>query len=198
LFANRFTALVDACTLANALKRNLLLSLAEAGFFRLRWSSLILDETEAAITTILRGKGRGRLGALISAKRARTAMETAFEDAMVSDFDRFMSAADGLPDPNDAHVVAAAIKTRASMIVTENLKHFPPDNLATLNMEAKSAADFIADTIALDEGRAVAAIRLMRERFNKPALTAEELLLKMEAEGMQEAVDLLRPYVGSL
>ena len=65
-------------------------------------------------------------------------------------------------------------------------------------MEAKSAAEFIADTIALDGGRAVAAIRQMRERLNKPALTAEELLLKMEAEGMQEAVDLLRPYIESL
>jgi hypothetical protein len=44
-----FTALVDACTHTNTLKRNLLLSLAEAGFFRLRWSGRILDETEAAI-----------------------------------------------------------------------------------------------------------------------------------------------------
>jgi hypothetical protein len=196
LFANRFTALVDACTLTNSLKRNLLLTLAEAGFFRLRWSSQILDETEIAIEKILREKGRA--DAAERAKRARAAMETAFEDAMVSDFDRFMSAADGLPDPNDAHVVAAAIMTRASMIVTENLKHFPPANLATLNMEAKSADEFIADTIALDEGRAVAAIRQMRERFNKPAITAETLLLKMEAEGMQEAVDLLRPYIESL
>jgi predicted nucleic acid-binding protein len=171
-------------------------SLAEAGFLRLRWSSRILDETERAIETISRGKGHA--DAAERAKRARTAMETAFEDAMVSDFDRFMSAADGLPDPNDAHVVAAAIKTQASMIVTENLKHFPSENLATLNMEAKSAAEFIADTIVLDEGRAVAAIRVMRQRLNSPKITTEEMLLKMEAEGMQEAVDLLRPYIESI
>lgn len=38
MFANRFTALIDACALAGALKRNLLLTLAEAEFFRLRWS----------------------------------------------------------------------------------------------------------------------------------------------------------------
>jgi hypothetical protein len=196
LFANRFTALVDACTLASTLRRNLLLSLAEAGFFRLRWSGRILDETEAAIEKILRDKGRA--DAAERAERARDAMETAFEDAMVSDFDRFMSAADGFPDPKDAHVVAAAIKTQASMIVTENLKDFPSANLASLDMEAKSADEFIADTIALDEGRAVAVIRQMRERLSKPALTAEELLLRMEAAGMQEAVDLLRPYIESL
>lgn len=49
MFANRFTAFIDACSLAGALKRNLLLTLAEAEFFRLRWSIKVLDETEAAI-----------------------------------------------------------------------------------------------------------------------------------------------------
>jgi hypothetical protein len=182
LFANRFTALVDACTLADSLKRNLLLTLAEAGFFRLRWSALVLDETEAAIEAMQRKKGR--TDATERAKRARASMETAFEDATVTDFDNFLSAAAGLPDPDDAHVVAAAIKTEAAMIVTENLKHFLAAILATLNMEAKSADAFIADTIALDEGRAVAAIRRMRERFKKPEMTAEALSLTMEAAGL--------------
>jgi len=196
LFANRFTALIDACTLADTLKRNLLLTLAEAGFFRLRWSGPILDETEAAIDGILRKKGR--TDAADRAKRARASMEAAFEDAMVTDFDIFLPAAAGLPDPDDAHVVAAAIKTQAAMIVTENLKDFPAAILDTLDIEAKPADEFIADTIALDEGRAVAAIRRMRERFEKPEMTAEALLLSMEATGLVEAVNLLRPHVESL
>jgi len=196
LFANRFTAIIDACTLADTLKRNLLLTLAEAGFFRLRWSGPILDETEAAIDGILRKKGRA--DAADRAKRARASMEAAFEDAMVTDFDIFLPAAAGLPDPDDAHVVAAAIKTQAAMIVTENLKDFPAAILDTLDIEAKPADEFIADTIALDEGRAVAAIRRMRERFEKPEMTAEALLLSMEATGLVEAVNLLRPHVESL
>jgi hypothetical protein len=69
LFANRLTALVDACSLADSLKRNLLLTLAEAGFFRLRWSALVLDETEAAIEAMQRKKGR--TDATERAKRAR-------------------------------------------------------------------------------------------------------------------------------
>ncbi|MGZ6212798.1 MAG: PIN domain-containing protein [Candidatus Binataceae bacterium] len=196
MFANRFTAIIDACTLVDTLKRNLLLTLAEAGFFRLRWSGPILDETEAAIDGILRKKGRA--DAADRAKRARASMEAAFEDAMVTDFDIFLPAAAGLPDPDDAHVVAAAIKTQAAMIVTENLKDFPAAILDTLDIEAKSADEFIADTIALDEGRAVAAIRRMRERFEKPEMTAEALLLSMEATGLVEAVNLLRPHVESL
>ncbi|QPF90660.1 PIN domain-containing protein [Bradyrhizobium commune] len=196
MFANRFTALIDACTLVSPLKRNLLLSLAEAGFFRLRWSVRILEETEAAIEKLLNDKGEHN--AAEQAKRARANMETAFEDAMVTDFDNFLSVAATLPDPNDAHVIAAAVKTQAATIVTENLKHFPEPVLAALNMEAKSTDEFIADTIALDEGRAVAAIRQMRERFKKPAITAEALLLKMESIGLLEAADLLRPYVDLL
>ena len=53
MFANRFTAFVDACTLASALKRNLLLTLAEAEFYRIRWSAIVLEETQKAIEKIL-------------------------------------------------------------------------------------------------------------------------------------------------
>jgi hypothetical protein len=125
-------------------------------------------------------------------------MELAFEDAMVEDYEGLLAVAANLPDPGDVHVLAAALKTRAAMIVTENLKHFPPAILSPLNLEAKSADAFIADTIALDEVRAVAAIRRMRERFKKPEKTAEVLLLDMEADGLIETVALLRPHVESL
>lgn len=57
MFANRYTAFIDACTLASALKRNLLLTLAEAEFFRVRWSVRVMDETQRAIATILIDKG---------------------------------------------------------------------------------------------------------------------------------------------
>jgi len=126
------------------------------------------------------------------------AMQGAFEDAMVSEYDDFLAAAANLPDPDDAHVLAAALKSEASMIVTENLKGFPAEILAPLNIEAKAADAFIADTIALDLGRAVAAIRRMRERFKNPEKTAELLLLDMEADGLVETANLLRPYVAWL
>ncbi|WP_245412192.1 hypothetical protein [Methylocella silvestris] len=84
------------------------------------------------------------------------------------------------------------------MIVTENLKDFPHELLASLNIEARSSDAFIADTIALDAGRAVAAIRRMRERFKRPEKTAEVVLLDMEAIGLLETADILRPHVRSL
>lgn len=196
MFANRFTAFVDACTLAGALKRNILLTLAEAEFFRIRWSAEVLAETQSAIAKIL--DSRGFVDAADRAARARQFMEDAFAEALVTDFDDFLRASPDLPDPGDTHVVAAALKTRAATIVTDNLKHFPAALLAPLNIEVRSADDFIADTITLDPGRAVAALRRMRLRLKAPEKTAALLLLDMEAVGLIGTVDVLRPHALSL
>ena len=188
MFANRYTVFVDACALAGALKRNLLLTLAEAEFFRLRWSVPVL-EVQRAIEGILAGKGAE--DAVERASRARAAMEKAFADAMVDEFDTFLPLCDGLPDPGDAHVLAAAMKTRATRIVTDNLKDFPEAILAKAGIEPRATDAFIADTIELDPGRAGAAIRRMRERFQRPEKTPDLLLLDMEAAGLVETVDVL-------
>src|ERR1700710_2736005 len=150
MFANRFTALADACSLVPALNRNLLLSLAEAEFFRVRWSARILEETERGIAKIL--AERGILDACEQANRACSRMQAAFEDATVNGYESLISGLGVLPDPNDGHVIAAAVKTRASIIVTENLKHFPVGILSPLDLEAKTLDSFVADTIGLDPG----------------------------------------------
>lgn len=82
--------------------------------------------------------------------------------------------------------------------MTDNLRDFPEELLRRLNLEARSADAFIADTIALDTGRAVAAVRRMRERFRKPEKTADVLLLDMEANDLTETVDVLKPHILSL
>ena len=109
------------------------------------------------------------------ARRARQAMERAFQEAVVQDHEALLGAVPMLPDPGDQHVVAAAMKTRASVIVTDNLKHFPAALLAPIGIDILSADAFIADPITLDTGRAVAAIRRMRERLKRPEKTAEML-----------------------
>ncbi|KND17957.1 hypothetical protein ADZ37_16065 [Pannonibacter phragmitetus] len=196
MFANRFTAFIDACSLASVLRRNLLLSLAEAEFFRVRWSVTVLSETERAIAKMAADKGlddpEGR------AARARASMELAFAEASVEGFDHFMGACPALPDKNDMHVVAAALKTRADVIVTENLADFPPQQLEPLGLDVRTADEFIADTIALDPGKAVAAIRQMRLRLKRPEKTPEVLLIDMEAAELMQSVDVLKLHVQSL
>lgn len=187
--------MIDACVLAGVLRRNLILTLAEWEFFRVRWSDRLLGETEHAIEKMFARKGDPLSSP--KAARARAAMERAFEDAMVVDYDVYLPICQGV-DPGDAHVIAAALKTQAHVIVTDNMRHFPSTLLVPLGLEARTADTFIADTIALDEGKAVAAIRDMRQRLNRPAMTPADFLIAMEANGLTAAVDILRPHEASL
>lgn len=196
MFANRYTAFIDACSLAGALKRNLLLTLAEAEFFRVRWSEKVLDETRLSIQKILEKKNI--TDAVDRGERAVQNMRWAFDDAMVTSYDDFLCVCQKIPDANDRHVLAAALKTQAAIIVTDNVRHFPADVLEPLNIGARTTDEFIADTIALDTGKAVAAIRTMRERLKNPQKTAGVLLLDMEAAGLLQTVDLLRSEIQSL
>ena len=195
MFANRFTAVIDACVLAGALKRNILLSLAEAELFRPRWSDRILDEAAVAIEKILIEAADG---AEQRAKRARSAVEQAFPEALVIDYAHIERGLTGLPDPNDCHVVAAAVKAKASIIVTENLCDFPQNVLQPLEIESKTADNFIADTINLKPSLALSAMRRMRQRFKNPAMTADELLIRMEERGLMDTADILRENIESL
>lgn len=196
MFANRFTALIDACVLVSPLKRNMVLSLAEAELFRVRWSATILDETQSAIAEWLSRKGHPDAAA--GAQRARQNMEIAFVDAEVRDYQYIRGTLEPLPDDGDGHVIAAAIKCRADVIVTDNLKDFPARILDCYGIEPKSSDEFLADTIDLQTSVSVAAIHRMRLRFKKPELTAEALLLKIEQNGLTRTADHLREFLDLL
>ncbi len=161
-FADRFTVLVDACCLAGALRRNMLLSLAEAGFNRVRWSAMIMRETARAIEKTTEGKA--------DPQKQVDAMHRAFPEATVEGFEDLEKAivTGGLRDVGDAHVLAAAARCGASVIVTDNLRDFPEKLLKPYGLEAKSADDFLADCIDLDNVQAMAALNKMRLRFKRP------------------------------
>lgn len=196
MFANRYTAFVDACSLVSVWRRNLLLSLAEAEFFRLRWSQTILDETERALAKL--HLQRGNTDGDTRARQAVAAMMKAFPEAMVDEFTSLLANSVGLLDPNDEHVIAAAVKTQAQAIVTENISDFPAELLGKLNLEARTADEFIADTIELEEGLAIPAIRNMRLRLKRPEMEAGDLLRSFEAHGLFETVSVLTQHIGSI
>jgi len=181
MLANRFIAVVDACSLVGVLSRNTLLSLAEADLFRARWSTKILDEFELAFTEIFDKNSIADATEL--ANKQRQSIESAFPEAIVDEYESFAFPAEALPDPGDAHVIAAAIACDASIIVTENLKDFPPTLMQSIAIEVKAADSFIADTIDLSPANATRALKTMRNRFKNPALTPEKLLLTYESKG---------------
>lgn len=184
MFANRYTAFIDTCVLAGALKRNLILHLADAGLFRPRWSSVVLSELERTLPRTMR-PGDGQDARI---KKLLGAMASAFPEAAISDFAELPSSVmAALPDRGDAHVLAAARQVGANVIVTDNLKHFPATVMAEFRLEVRSADDFIADAIDLHREKAIAAIQTMRRAFQRPDMTGADLLTRLEAVGLVHA-----------
>lgn len=182
---NRYAAIIDACVLGGGLKRNIILSLAEVGLFRPYRSERILDETERAILAISRGAA--------DSARQRHAIERAFPEAMV------LASTDAgllglLPDPDDEHVLAAAIAARCDTLVTDNLKDFPQIILDRWGIEVMSPDDFISDAMDLDHAVAIGALRDMRARLKDPKYTVSALVLKLEGQGLLQTADFLREY----
>jgi predicted nucleic acid-binding protein len=196
MFANRYTALIDACVLVSAPRRDLLLTLAEAELFRLRWSRNIISETQSALRNIFAERDFQDHDA--RASRAVAAMQAAFPEALVDDQKGLEPLTFGLPDANDEHVLSAAVQTQAQAIVTDNLADFPAAILSPLNIEARTADDFIADTIALDEGKAVAAIRSMRVRLRRPEMSPQDFLKSLETHRLFVTASILSNHADSI
>ena len=117
------TAIYDANVLYPAPLRDLLIRLAQAGLVRARWTDTIHDEW---LRNVL--KDNPRLSAERLA-RTRSLMNDAVRDCLVSGYED-LTATLSLPDPDDRHVLAAAIRARADVIVTYNLCDFPAPTLA--------------------------------------------------------------------
>lgn len=182
--------------LVSAPRRDLLLTLAEAEFFRVRWSRNIISETQSALRNIFAERDFQDHDA--RAARAVAAMQTAFPEALVDDQEGLEPLTFGLPDANDEHVLSAAVQTQAQAIVTDNLADFPAAILSPLNIEARTADDFIADTIALDEGKAVAAIRSMRARRRRPEMSPQDFLKSLETHRLFVTASILSNHADSI
>ena len=113
----RFTAFLDASVLYPAAVRNILLEIATADLYFARWSNAVHDEWTNALL-----RDRPDLTAE-QLQRTRTLMNRSVRDALVEGFEPLIEGL-SLPDPNDRHVLAAAINGHADVIVTANLKIF--------------------------------------------------------------------------
>jgi hypothetical protein len=96
-----------------------------------------------------------------------------------------------LPDEKDNHVLAAAIKTNANVIVTNNLKDFPEDYLSTFGLAAKSADDFITDIIDLNQQTAVKAFKKLVLNRTNPDSDEFEVLERFRKIGLVDSANYL-------
>lgn len=190
-----FAALLDTCVLWPSLQRDVLLSFAVEGIYRPVWSSAILSELEfhEAQKLVTRHDVEVEEAERRAASLIRT-MRGAFDDAEVHGWEG-LEGSYGLPDPDDEHVVAAAVVAGVGAIVTNNLKDFPREKVPS-GIDLQSPADFGHNTVSLNPVAAYQAISKVANRSGRkgPLMTVPDILdLLVERYGFDEAVDLLRP-----
>lgn len=99
---------------------------------------------------------------------------------------------DELPDPDDRHVLAAAIRSRAQVIVTDNTKDFPVVALEPWNVETRTADQFVVDQIHLDRSIVYGEVQRIADSWRRPAGTVADVLDRLELSGLHQTVALLR------
>lgn len=185
--SSRFTAILDANVLYPQLLRDTLLSLAVARLYHARWSATIHDEWTRNLA-----KDRPELAARLPAVVER--MNASVPDCLVTNYEKLANSIE-LPDPDDRHVVAAAIVGHADAIVTFNTKNFPQAVLQPYGMEVQHPDEFVMNQLQLQKIPALSAIKKMRARWTNPERPAEELIAAFEKRGLPLTADLLREAV---
>ncbi len=182
----RYTALLDACVLYPLAMTDALLSLATAGFFAAKWTTKIEDEW-------IRSLERQRPDLVGKLNVRRDSMRDAIPDWEVpeSEWTTFVRKIT-LPDPDDAHVLAAAIAGHADCIVTSNLKDFPGSILLEYGIEAIDPDTFIIHQWDLDPVTAIAAFKRMRARRKKPQSSPIDFAYALEVGGLPTTAERLR------
>jgi len=180
-----FTVVYDACVLYPAPLRDLLVRVAMTGIVRARWSETILDE---CFRSILAQRPELNPDAL---DRTRELMNRAVPDCLIGGFDDLIGGL-ALPDPDDRHVLAAAIRAGAQAIVTFNLKDFPPSVLSNYGIEALHPDDYVLDLLDLAPGAVCTAITKQASALRNPPMTVDQVLDLLRALGLVGSVAGLR------
>ncbi|MGH8777803.1 PIN domain-containing protein [Paraburkholderia sp.] len=182
----RYTALLDACVLFPLAITDTLMSLATAGLFAAKWTQRIEYEWITALEE-QRPDLKGKL------EIRRDSMREAIPDWEVPEAvwtpltDSFT-----LPDPDDRHVLAAAVAGHADCIVTANLRDFPPQIAAGYGIEIVDPDRFVINQWDLDSLTAMSAFKRMRARWKKPEATPEDFARALERNGLPATAQRIR------
>lgn len=182
-----FTAFFDANVFYGARLRSLVLQLAQTKLFRARWSERVHDEWIGNLISNRPDLTRDQL------ETTRQSMDRSVLDCLVTGYEPLMSNL-SLPDPDDVHVLAAAILTRASVVVTFNLKDFPDEVLAPFRLHAKHPDEFLMDLADIAPMIFLQAVKEDWRHYGKPPLSFSDYVESLEKAGVPETAKYIRQF----
>jgi predicted nucleic acid-binding protein len=182
---NRSIVVYDSSVLYPAPLRDLLMHLALTNLFKARWTETIHEEWMRNVLKNRPDLSRERL------ERTRQRMDRNVPDALVTRYKGLIPSLK-LPDPDDRHVLAAAIRAKADTIVTMNLRHFPKASLEPFEMKAQHPDDFAMRLVGMNASTVFQAIMEQQQSLKKPAKTMKEFLETLERQGLKKVTAWLR------
>jgi predicted nucleic acid-binding protein len=184
---NTFTVVYDACVLYPAPLRDLLVQLALHDIFAARWTDAIHEEW---ISGVLKSRPDIKRAAL---ERTRSLLNSNVRDSLVTGYESLIGSL-SLPDENDRHVLAAAIRCNADALITFNIRDFPQVSLEPFGIMAIHPDEFILNEIDLHEAVVCEAVKIVRSRLKNPPKTVDEYLATLERQGLTQTVAALRVF----
>jgi len=184
-------AVYDACVLYPFQLRNILIQCAFDGLVDARWT----DDIHAEWIRNLAANAPGTPASRFEATREK--MKAALPDANVTGYHALIPSL-SLPDPDDRHVLAAAIAGKASLIVTWNLKDFPAPALQPHGISSISPDEFLVNLHAIFPKALLDSLRRARLNLRKTAPSASEFLDVIEHQGLTSFSAILRRHSAPL
>ncbi|MGI9251626.1 MAG: PIN domain-containing protein [Pseudohongiellaceae bacterium] len=178
---SRHIAIIDANVLYSAPIRDVLIQIAVAGLFDVRWTEDIHKEW---IENLLRKRPDLKRASI---ERTHDEMNDAIPNCLVSGYKQIIPTL-VLPDPDDYHVLAAAITARCDVIVTQNLKDFPQTALSPHGIDAQHPDDFLHKHLQLFQKEFCAGLHKARNRLKNPSYSTEQYLENLKQHGLVKTV----------
>lgn len=185
--SKRPVVVYDANVLYPAQLRDLLMRLAVNDLVRAHWTEDIQDEWTRSLLADRDEIERSQL------ERTRTLMNRALPDARVAGYSELIESLT-LPDPNDRHVLAAAIHIEADAIITFNLGDFPSDRLAPFAVTAVHPDAFLRFLFEAKPDPVIRTAAQHRASLQNPPKTVNGYLRILQNAGLNETVDSLEKH----
>lgn len=178
-------AVLDANVLYPVPLCDFLLRLARIGLFIPQWSDLICDEW---IRNLLANRPDLEAAQL---ERRQQAMNDTFPNANVMGFKNLIDNLN-LPDKNDRHVLAAAIKSEANAIITFNKRDFPLKYVRQYNIEIESPDDFICQLLKINFPTVLQALINQVNALKNPPKSIEQVLNSLKTSGLTKSTAIIK------
>jgi len=188
IHASKVVAVLDANVLYPAPLRDFLLRLADVGLYHPKWTDEIQEEWIRNLLLNRPDLTKSKLN------KTQEAMDSAFPDANVSGYKSLIPAL-SLPDKDDRHVLAAAIKAKANTIITFNTKDFPTRLIKPYHIEVQTPDELIPDLWALDKSKVLQAFNNQVNSLRNPPQSKSTILTTLGNCGLSKSVSLLRAII---